>query len=73
MGWENILKAVSVLLNCVQNQIPAIVHCIGGNNRSPLIVECLYFVLYQEHLPDEYKDVLITCSIIYPTDIYHLY
>lgn len=41
--------------NCVQNQIPAIVHCIGGNNRSPLIVECLYFVLYQEHLPDEYK------------------
>ena len=42
MGWENILKAVSVLLNCVQNQIPAIVHCIGGNNRSPLIVECLY-------------------------------
>lgn len=55
MGWENILKAVSVLLNCVHNQIPAIVHCIGGNNRSPLIVECLYFVLYQEHLPDEYK------------------
>ena len=55
MGWGNILKAVKVLLDNIKNQIPTIVHCIGGNNRSPLVVEAAYFALTGQHLQDEYQ------------------
>ena len=55
MGWENILSAVKVLIENVKNDIPTIVHCIGGNNRSRSVVEAAYFALNHEHLQDEYK------------------
>lgn len=56
MNWENIKSAAKVLVENIKKEIPTFVHCIGGNNRSPMIVECAYFSLYGVHLEDEYKD-----------------
>lgn len=55
MGWSNILKCAKIIIDNVRNDIPTIVHCIGGNNRSPLVVECSFYALYGHHLIDEYK------------------
>lgn len=55
MGWSNILKCVEIIVDNIRNDIPTIVHCIGGNNRSPLVVECAFYALYGYHLIDEYK------------------
>ena len=55
MNWDNIKAATSVLVKNIKNEIPTIVHCIGGNNRSPMIVECAYYSLFGEHYADEYN------------------
>ena len=55
MNWNNIKAAAKVLLDNITNDIPTIVHCIGGNNRSPMIVECAYFALFGSHIEDEYR------------------
>ena len=58
MNWDNIKAAASVLVKNIKNEIPTIVHCIGGNNRSPMIVECAYYSLFGVHYADEYKNQL---------------
>ena len=55
INWESIKHATKKLLFNIKNKIPTIVHCIGGNNRSPMIVECAYFAINGTHLHDEYK------------------
>ena len=55
MSWANVKAATKVLLHCIANHTPTIVHCIGGNNRSPMIVECAYYALHGTHLSDEYR------------------
>ncbi|WP_356911136.1 hypothetical protein [uncultured Muribaculum sp.] len=45
IGWSNILKCVKIIIDNVRNDIPTIVHCVGGNNRSPLVVECAFYAL----------------------------
>lgn len=55
MGWCNILECTEILIDNISNKIDTIVHCIGGNNRSPLVVECAYYALFNKHLNDEYK------------------
>lgn len=55
MGWSNIMKCTKIIVDNIRNDIPTIVHCIGGNNRSPLVVECAFYALYGYHLIDEYK------------------
>ena len=55
MNWSNIKAAAKVLLDNIANDIPTIVHCIGGNNRSHMIVKCAYFALHGMHLADEYR------------------
>lgn len=55
MGWSNITKCSEIIVDNVRSDIPTIVHCIGGNNRSPLVVECAFYALYGYHLIDEYK------------------
>lgn len=55
MGWYNILECTKILIDNIKNQVATIVHCIGGNNRSPLVVECAYYALFGRHLNDEYK------------------
>ena len=58
MNWDNIKAATRVLVKNIKNEIPTIVHCIGGNNRSPMIVECAYYSLFGVHYADEYKKQL---------------
>lgn len=58
MGWSNILKCIKIIIDNVRKDIPTIVHCIGGNNRSPLVVECAFYALYGHHLIDEYKGAI---------------
>lgn len=58
MGWSNILKCVEIIIDNVKKNHPTIVHCIGGNNRSPLVVECAFYALYGQHLIDEYKGAI---------------
>ncbi len=55
IGWGNIIQAVKVVLVQVERGNPILVHCEGGNNRSPLIVEAAYFAIYGEQYNDEYK------------------
>ena len=55
MGWDNIIAAVKILINNLKEGIPTVVHCIGGNNRSRVVVECVYYVIWGKHLADEYK------------------
>jgi hypothetical protein len=55
MNWANIKAAAKQLLYNIAHDTPTIVHCIGGNNRSPMIVECAYFALHGVHLADEYR------------------
>ena len=58
MNWDNIKAATKVLINNIKNEIPTVVHCIGGNNRSPMIVECAYYSLFGVHFIDVYKNHL---------------
>ena len=55
MGWRSIMKCAETIIDNVRKDIPTIVHCIGGNNRSPLVVECAFYALYGYHLSDEYN------------------
>ena len=55
MGWENIIRAVSIILDKIRNEIPVMIHCTGGNNRSRLVAECVYYSIYGSDYPDDYK------------------
>lgn len=56
MNWENIKAAAKLLAENIKNNIPTVVHCIGGNNRSPMVVECAYYSLFGAHFEDEYRN-----------------
>ena len=55
MGVENILNAVAVLEQADTEGAPAVVHCIGGDNRSRVVAECFHFKKMGFHLCDKYK------------------
>ena len=55
MGFENILKAVGILMEADRHDEKAIVHCTCGNNRSRTVVEAFHYAKTGTHLPDEYK------------------
>lgn len=55
IGWEYYKLAVACLLQQIANDVPTIVHCEGGNHRSPLVVEGAYYALYGRQFEDEYK------------------
>ena len=67
MGLENILKCVGILEQADKRNIPAIVHCDGGNNRSRVAVECYHYRKMGYQLDDEYKGAMnhlvYNCSI----------
>ena len=44
MGWRSIMKCAETIIDNVREGIPTIVHCIGGNNRRPLVVECAFML-----------------------------
>lgn len=55
LGWDNYKLAVACLLAQIEKGVPTIVHCDGGNHRSPMVVEGAYYALHGRQLEDEYK------------------
>ena len=55
IGWDNVKKAVKVLLQLNIQGKRMIVHCDFGQHRSRLVIEAFYFALFGEHFVDEYK------------------
>lgn len=44
MGLHSIYGALKVLQRYVDRKEPVIIHCFGGNNRSKVVYEALYFL-----------------------------
>lgn len=55
IGWENVKKAVEVLILNHYEGIPTLVCCTCGNHRSPLVAEAFHLALTGEIYEDEYK------------------
>ena len=54
IGWENIKKAVAIVLQADKEDKRVIVHCDFGQHRSRLIVEAFHFAKFGTHFVDEY-------------------
>lgn len=55
IGWENIKRAVEVLLKYNHADKRIIVHCDFGQHRSRLVIEAFHYAKFGIHLHDEYK------------------
>ena len=55
MGWNNIKNAVNLILEKIKTDHPVLIHCMGGNNRSRLVAECVYYCIFDSDYPDDYK------------------
>ena len=66
IGWENILKAVAIILQADKEDKRVIVHCDFGQHRSRLIVEAFHFAKFGTHFVDEYHGydnrIIYNCS-----------
>ena len=54
IGWENVKKAVSIVLQADREDKRVIVHCDFGAHRSRLIVEAFHFAKFGHHFIDGY-------------------
>ena len=54
MGLDNIMQCVRILEQADEHNIPVIVHCYGGHNRSRVVVECYHYRKFGFQLYDEY-------------------
>lgn len=55
IGWENLKRAVEILLKYDKEDKRMVVHCDFGQHRSRLVVEAFFYAKYGEHFGDEYK------------------
>lgn len=55
IGWENIVKAVKILLKADKDNKKMIVHCDFGQHRSRLVIEAFHFAKLGIHFIDNYK------------------
>lgn len=55
IGWENVKKAVKVLLHYETTGRHMLVHCDCGNHRSRLVIEAFHYAKMGVHFLDEYK------------------
>lgn len=55
MGMANILQCVRLIEKADRDEVPVIVHCGFGNNRSRVVVECYHFRKMGFQMEDEYK------------------
>lgn len=46
MGLHSIYGALCILRTFVESKVPCIIHCFGGNNRSVVIYESLYYLCF---------------------------
>ena len=70
IGWENIKKAVSIVLQADSEDKRVIVHCDFGAHRSRLIVEAFHFAKFGYHFVDSYHGY--DNRIIYNSSCNHL-
>ena len=56
IGWDNIIKAVNILLRLDKENKRMIVHCDFGQHRSRLVIEAFYFAKMGAHFVDNYKN-----------------
>ena len=55
IGWDNIIKAVEVLLRFDEQEKRMVVHCDYGQHRSRLVVEAFHYAKLGSHFIDSYK------------------
>ena len=55
IGWDNIIKAVEVLLRFDAQEKRMVVHCDYGQHRSRLVVEAFHYAKLGSHFIDSYK------------------
>lgn len=55
MGLHSIFAALSILRDVVARKETAIIHCFGGNNRSQLVYECLFYMTNHKWIEHEYQ------------------
>lgn len=55
IGWENIIKAVEVLLKYDAQDKRMVVHCDYGQHRSRLVVEAFHYAKFGKHFIVCYK------------------
>lgn len=67
MGLENILQCIRILEEADRDNLPVIVHCDFGNNRSRVVAECFHYRKLGFQLEDPYKGAInhlaYNCSI----------
>ena len=70
IGWDNIKKAVAIVLQADSEGKRVIVHCDFGAHRSRLIVEAFHFAKFGYHFVDSYHGY--DNRIIYNCTNHHL-
>lgn len=70
IGWENIKKAVAIILKADKEDKRVVVHCDFGQHRSRLVIEASHYAKYGEHFADEYKG--FANHLIYDCMSHHL-
>ena len=70
IGWENIKKAIAIILQADKEAKRVVVHCDFGAHRSRLVVEAFHFAKFGEHFTDEYHGY--SNRIIYNCSNHHL-
>ena len=54
IGWQNILRAVEIILRADAEDKRVVVHCDFGQHRSRLVVEAFHFAKFGTHFLDSY-------------------
>ena len=70
IGWDNITKAVAIVLQADRDDKRVIVHCDFGQHRSRLVIEAFYFAKFGTHFVDQYHGY--DNRIIYNCSSHHL-
>ena len=70
IGWENVKRAVEILLKYDKEDKRMVIHCDFGQHRSRLVVEAFHYAKFGEHFADEYKGY--TNHLIYDCSTSHL-
>ena len=65
--FSTVVKSLDLIKQCLENEIPVLVHCHGGIDRSPFVVACY---LYKYGYFDEYSAYNLV-KVKHPQTIIH--